>query len=445
MRPYWVFRISGSANIKTNFLCKDFEYIILKQNEINILPLGIINKLNFVILWLTITYSEKYSNLPHEMVAIYHNGEIVHHSFLFGPSPKYPFMSNNDYQIGLIYTKREHRNKGLAFYACSEIIKKYSKENTVLWYLTTPNNRPSINLSSKLGFEYYGNADRISKLGIGHYSIERSTQKSYTFSTGDIGYSQVTESPGLMATNEQIKRLYQRYWLAKEFTKDKDVLEVAFGSGMGLGYLANVTKSLTGIDIDIANVNYAKQYYSEENKRNTSIKIELMDAHNLNYPDKSFDVVIGFEVLYYLHKPSQFFSEVKRVLRTNGIFILSTVNVDWEAFHPSPLTYQYFSVPELFVLLKSHFSEVKFYGSFKTEATHKIDRLISFIKKASVSLSLIPDSLAKRNFLKRIFLGKLSPLPKEVYDGMATVDAPEEISHDRSCYTFKIIYAIAGK
>lgn len=36
------------------------------------------------------------------------------------------------------------------------------------------------------------------------------------------------------------------------------------------------------------------------------IKVELMDAHNLNFPDKSFDLVLLYEAIYYLEEPQKF-------------------------------------------------------------------------------------------------------------------------------------------
>ncbi|PKN02200.1 MAG: hypothetical protein CVU77_01900 [Elusimicrobia bacterium HGW-Elusimicrobia-1] len=54
-------------------------------------------------------------------------------------------------------------------------------------------------------------------------------------------YTAVTEVTGYNVTSEQIQRMYTRYRFASEFCKDKDVLEVACGSGQWLGYLAEYT------------------------------------------------------------------------------------------------------------------------------------------------------------------------------------------------------------
>ena len=48
-------------------------------------------------------------------------------------------------------------------------------------------------------------------------------------------YLDVTELSGDEVSEEQVVRLCQRYYWAKEYCVDKVVLEVACGSGQGLG------------------------------------------------------------------------------------------------------------------------------------------------------------------------------------------------------------------
>ncbi len=68
---------------------------------------------------------------------------------------------------------------------------------------------------------------------------------------------------------------------------------------------------------------------------------------------------ILYETICYLKDPEKCIAEAARVLRENGILIICTVNKEWEDSHPSPYTYRYFSVPELCVLMRSSFREVK--------------------------------------------------------------------------------------
>jgi hypothetical protein len=47
--------------------------------------------------------------------------------------------------------------------------------------------------------------------------------------------------------------------------------------------------------------------------------------------------------------------------------------------------------------------------------------------------------------LKRIFFGKLTPLPHEIQDGMTEYTPPVRIPHDFPVHDFKVLYALAFK
>lgn len=198
---------------------------------------------------------------------------------------------------------------------------------------------------------------------------------------------------------------------------------------------------MVGGDIDSKNINLSKEYY----RGRPNISIDLMDAHNLPLPNGSFNLALLYETVYYLKDPEKCIAEANRVLRENGILIVCTVNKDWEDFHPSPYTYKYFSAPELHELMKKSFGEVKMYGGFPVNNKGIKGEILSLIKRSAVRLNLIPGSLKARAYLKRIFMGKLIPLPQEITEGMVPYDATVEIPSDRECKGFKILYAMGKK
>lgn len=59
------------------------------------------------------------------------------------------------------------------------------------------------------------------------------------------------------------------------------------------------------------------------------------------------------------------------------------------------------------------------YGSCRVKADTIQDKLISLIKRMAVSLHLMPKTMKGKELFKRLFLGKLTPLPSEIDDGMA--------------------------
>lgn len=63
-----------------------------------------------------------------------------------------------------------------------------------------------------------------------------------------MDYVFVTEIAGDEVTQEQVDRLYNRYYWAGQYCSGKDVVEVACGSGQGLGYLAGIARSLEAGD-----------------------------------------------------------------------------------------------------------------------------------------------------------------------------------------------------
>ncbi len=270
-------------------------------------------------------------------------------------------------------------------------------------------------------------------------------------------FSLITESPGLKASKEQVARLYQRYHFARQFAEGQDVLEVACGSGIGLGYLAEVAKSVVGLDIDGKNVDLARKCYMLKDERqnreggylsteiNGKVRVDLMDAHTLDFPSGSFDLVLLFEAVYYLKEPQKFVSEAERVLREDGYLIICTVNKDWNDFHPSPYTHKYFSVPELYEMLRDKFNHVEMYGGFPANYTGMRNKIMSLIKRTAVDFNLIPGSLKARAYLKRVFMGKLVPLSAEVYEDMTPYEPPVPISVDKVSKEFKIIYAVVTK
>lgn len=54
-----------------------------------------------------------------------------------------------------------------------------------------------------------------------------------------------------------------------------------------------------------------------------------MDCENLNFIDKSFDIVLALNLMEHLSNPNKFLNEVKRVLKDSGIFIASVPNTSF--------------------------------------------------------------------------------------------------------------------
>lgn len=251
-----------------------------------------------------------------------------------------------------------------------------------------------------------------------------------------VDYSSVTEITGYNISRDQLQRLFTRYYFASRFCKDKDVLEVACGSGQGLGYLARYARRVVGGDFDENIVARAKEHYGDR------VDIRQFDAQNLPFNNESFDVVICYEALYYFEEPGRFIQEARRILQRGGVLIICLANKDWTGFNPSPYSYNYFSVPELHALLREVGFEVSMFADSPVDDRGVKNRIINFMKWAAVRMHLIPRTMKGKETLKRLFCGKLCPLPPEITDGMAAYTPPVQISHERKNTQFKVVFAV---
>lgn len=252
-------------------------------------------------------------------------------------------------------------------------------------------------------------------------------------------YSTVTETPQDKGSQEQISMLFTRYQWAAGFCKDKKVLEVGCGAGQGLGLLAKSASLVIGGDIEPANLKFAQRHYNGRDK----IKLLLFDGHEFPFQDKSLDVVILYEAIYYLSEQEKFIQEARRVLKDNGTLLICTVNCSWLDFNPSTFSTKYFSVPELYDLLKTCFPKVEVFGAFPAVTDSTKTRLISFVKRMAVSMHLIPKTMKGKELLKRLFFGQLIPIPVEIEENGHHFQEPVLIPYNSPNSTYKVIYAMA--
>lgn len=149
-----------------------------------------------------------------------------------------------------------------------------------------------------------------------------------------------------------------RYLFASQIVKEKVVLDAGCGSGYGSFILAKYgkAKKVYAVDISQEAIDYAQSKYFHKN-----IKFQVNDAEKLKtISAKSVDVIVSFEVIEHLNDQEKFLNQIKRVLKTNGVFIVSTPNKytypEGNLFHTKEL------YPEEFKkLLKKYFKNVRFY------------------------------------------------------------------------------------
>ncbi len=146
-----------------------------------------------------------------------------------------------------------------------------------------------------------------------------------------------------------------RYESAMPFVDGKVVLDIASGSGYGSKMLSRKAKKVYGVDINTDAVKYAQENYSADN-------IEFIQGSGTAIPlkDDSVDAVVTFETLEHIEEAEQFIKEIKRVLRKDGVLVLSTPN-DVEFPEGNHFHVHEFEYEELRDILKKYFKNADSY------------------------------------------------------------------------------------
>ena len=143
---------------------------------------------------------------------------------------------------------------------------------------------------------------------------------------------------------------WARYYLASQFVEGKKVLDVACGSGYGSDLLSRYADQVTGGDICENTIKYCNSKYKKDN-----LKYEVCDIRDMEYDDKSFDVVISYETIEHITECEKFLDKVKRILTDDGKLVISTPigGACGNKYHLS-----YFQKDSFRWLLKNYFNNV---------------------------------------------------------------------------------------
>ncbi|MFO7996273.1 MAG: glycosyltransferase [Dehalococcoidia bacterium] len=152
-----------------------------------------------------------------------------------------------------------------------------------------------------------------------------------------------------------------RYAFAARFVKGKRVLDLACGEGYGANMLAREAEYVAGIEIDKTTVQHARSRYIRDN-------LEFIEGSILDVPiqdKKKFDVVVCFEAIEHIADHDKLLSEVKRLLKDDGLFMVSTPNKGAYTDAPdqhSPFHVKELDYDELKSLLERYFKNFQMFG-----------------------------------------------------------------------------------
>jgi len=149
-----------------------------------------------------------------------------------------------------------------------------------------------------------------------------------------------------------------RYQLASQLVKNKVVLDVACGSGYGSYFLAQAqAQQVVGVDIDETTVQTAQKKYSANNLQYITDSAETLEK----LKDKSFDVVVSFETIEHLQNYHSYLQALRRVLKNDGLAIISTPNAEAFTEVDNPFHLKEFTEAELVLALRTVWTHVQLY------------------------------------------------------------------------------------
>ncbi|WP_054741964.1 glycosyltransferase [Cellulosilyticum ruminicola] len=160
----------------------------------------------------------------------------------------------------------------------------------------------------------------------------------------------------------------QRYEAICKLASEKVVLDAASGEGYGSALIAQYAKEVYGLDISREAVENANKKYIKDN-------LNYIEGSVTNIPleDNSVDMVVSFETIEHIDETAQlqFMKEIKRVLKEDGMLVISTPNkkVYSEEFNfANKFHVREFYKDEFINMIQSEFNNYEMYCQFKEVA-----------------------------------------------------------------------------
>ena len=152
-----------------------------------------------------------------------------------------------------------------------------------------------------------------------------------------------------------------RYHFAARFVAGRSVLDVACGTGFGGPILLRAgARRVLGLDLSWDGLEEAAL------SRTPGYDLGRADATRLPLPDGSFGAVTSFETLEHIPQYETFLRELRRVLGSDGVLVVTTPNAlhtkPVEGVPRNPFHVREFTPSELRTLLGAHFRQVEILG-----------------------------------------------------------------------------------
>lgn len=235
-----------------------------------------------------------------------------------------------------------------------------------------------------------------------------------------------------------------RYQFAKPLVSNSLVLDVACGTGYGLPILKTQARSVVGVDLDLEAVRKARNAIGKGPEH-----FVAADGCGLPFPNSTFDAITSFETLEHLEERGKFLAELRRVLRPEGLCIISTPNANYtrpqNGKPRNPHHVFEYTPTELTEELRHHFAEIELLGqtldsrfvmSPFLEDQERLARTPTMMGRVVLWRAINKMPIGLRDYLSEVVWGHpLYPADHDYHFTAATVsDAPVLLAlcHDRA-------------
>ena len=166
-------------------------------------------------------------------------------------------------------------------------------------------------------------------------------------------YTTEITSDQIISDNPLHQRLLKPYVVAGQWVNG-DLLEIGCGEGRGIQWLLPGIKSYSAIDrIEDAVERLGQKFPAGK----------FISGHvpPLPYADATFDSVVSFQVIEHIEDDKLFLSEIQRVLRPNGVALITTPNRPL-SLSRNPWHVREYTGTELAALARNYFEHVEMKG-----------------------------------------------------------------------------------
>jgi SAM-dependent methyltransferase len=252
-------------------------------------------------------------------------------------------------------------------------------------------------------------------------------------------FEDLTETTGLPLSPEGASMMYTRYHEASRLATNKRVLEIGCGAGQGFDLLGKKAQMLVGADFSAPLLASARQHFGDR------VPLVRLSADALPFRPASFDLILCFEMSYYVPDMERAFDDITRVLAPGGTIMFVNANPERPDFIRSPHSVHYHSADEFRRSLSQRGLRVEVFGAYpidppSTGAKARVKKLVFTVARQTLeALGLVPKTLKGRARIKRLIHRKLTAVPPALPEGFAPVEPTPPVAKGPQP-GYKVIY-----